>query len=134
MSIRTRIEFWTGERLGYRTADELGIAAFAKPNVRPRRVIDYLAYARRKQRRIDDAMQLLRLAKKTNNNYLWHCWLQRQRSLGRNRFWKKQGYPNLRRAWAKRRENCARRRAEKAIEEERERLRKQLEQYGYIRP
>lgn len=130
MSIRTRIEFWTGERLGYETADELGIAAFTGGK---RPLHEYLKYARVKQRKRDDARQLWILAQKTGNKELWFHAGQSMASRKRNRFWRKQGYPNLRRAWAKRRENAARRRAEKELEAEREKIRKQLEQYGYIR-
>lgn len=133
MSTRTRIEWWTGERLGYETADELGIAMFQK-RIRPREVKDYLEYARRKARRHDDTVQLNRLAWATGNPELWYRWGQYLKTRNRNRFWRAQGYPNLRRAWAKRRENCARRRAEKELEADREKIRKQLEQYGYIRP
>ena len=133
MSTRTRIEFWTGEKLGYETADELGLEAFQK-RVRERKVTDYLEYSRRKRRKREDFQHIRRLARLTGNRELGFRASQSRNCRRRNKFWRSLGYPNLRKAWQKRRENCARRRAEKAVEEERERMRKQLEQYGYIRP
>jgi hypothetical protein len=127
VSTRTRIEWFTGERLGYQTADELGLEHFTG---RKRKLNQYMEYARRKQRRSDDASQMWRIYWRTRNPTIWVSLHARNNAIARNKYFRKLGYPNLRKAWAKRRENAARRRAEKDIEEQRERQRKQLKQYG----
>lgn len=127
MSTRTRIEWWTGQKLNYETADELGIAEFTSGK-RPLKF--YLAYQKVKDRRKADAGQAIRLAQKTGNSMLWRSVVARNKTIARNKFWREQGYPNLRRAWAARRANAARRRAEKALEAIKAQQRKELERYG----
>lgn len=133
MGTRSRIEWFCGTKLGYETADELGLAQFTK-SVRPRATRDYLWYAREKVRRKQNSVAIHRLAKATGNKALWHSWMQRRNCMKRNRFWRALGYPNLRRAWQVRRENCARRRAIKELAAIQEKQRKYLEQFGYERP
>lgn len=130
MSIRTRIEWWTGETLGYETADELGIEAFTK---KKRKLSQYMEYARRKQRRQDDAGQMMSLWMRTRNPTVWVSLHAHINAKARNKIFRALGYPNLRKAWAKRSENAARRRAIKELQDAQEQQRKTLEQYGYIR-
>lgn len=126
MSTRTRIEWYTGERLGYETADELGIYEFTK---KKRKLSQYMEYARRKQRRKDDMSQLRRVHLRTGNPTLWVSYHAHLNAIARNKIWRSWGYPNLRKAWAKRAENAARRRAEKELQAQREKIARDLERY-----
>lgn len=127
MSRRTRIEWWTGVKLGYETADELGIGEFTGTK---RTQGQYLDYAKRKQQRIDDRKQVYRLWRQTGDPRLYYSFTQSVKGRYRCRFWRSLGYPNLRRAWAARRRNCARAREEKTLLETMARQRRELERYG----
>lgn len=126
MSTRTRIEWFTGEKLGYHTADELGLGEFVGKD---RKVHEYLEYARRKARVRADMLQLYRVYLRTKNPDLWISWHAHVNAIARSKAFRKMGYPNLRKAWAAHRAKAARRRAEKAIQAERDKIARDLERY-----
>lgn len=131
MSTRTRIEFFTGVKLGYQTADEMGLHEFTK---KKRPLSAYLDYARRKQRRKEEMHQLFKLYYRTGDQRAYISCHAHINAIARNKHWRALGWPNLRRAWAARSRNCARRRALKELQEVQEQQRKYLEQFGYERP
>jgi hypothetical protein len=127
VSTRTRIEWFTGIKLGYETADELGIGEFTTGT---QQLEQYKYEAKRRQRRREAWLQLFRLYHKTKNPELGRKLSAHYGAVAQNKYWRKHGYPNLRAAWAANRRKYARLREEKALLEKQAAQRKELERYG----
>lgn len=127
MSVRTRIEWFTGQKLGYETADELGIGEFT---LGVRTVGMYLAYARYKARRKAKWGHMMRAGCGADPEFRYRMKQRLLNIRGRTPYWRRLGYPNLRKAWAARHRNCLRRKAEKELEAKRAAIRRDLERYG----
>ena len=117
-------------KINYETAADLGIDEFTQHT---RKLSSYRDYA------------ILKARRKWQSNKMWQLWIKsgndpylhklynlhfRFCAKRRNAFWRAQGYPNLRKAWASRRRNAAIARERKAEEARREYWRRYWERYG----
>lgn len=112
--------------LNFETAKDLGIGEFVN-EYRP--LWYYKAYYKRKLARKEQLRRLKMRANAINSNWLLHLWYQAYWGRIATRVARRNSYVILRKMWAARRANCARRRAEKAMQEQRLKVVKMLQPF-----